>query len=76
MPKQVEKMGEQATHPLSHNNIIKHDSDFVVPGNRPRFVYELPKDFPFNEVCIAKSLSGSGNQSGGNEGQSGNKSSG
>jgi len=31
----------------------------VKPGaiGRPRFVYELPKDFPFNEACIEKSLS-------------------
>lgn len=29
------------------------------PGNngRPRFVYDLPQDFPFNEACIEKSLS-------------------
>jgi hypothetical protein len=46
-----------------------------MPGSqvRPRFIYDLPKDFPFNEVCIQKSISGSGNQSGGNESQSGNK---
>ena len=29
------------------------------PGanGRPRFVYDLPKDFPFNEACIEKSIS-------------------
>ena len=34
-------------------------NQFVKPGaqGRPRFVYELPKDFPFNEACIEKSLS-------------------
>lgn len=27
-------IGEQATHPLSHNNIIQaHQNEFVVPGS-------------------------------------------
>lgn len=48
-------------------------NQFVKPGanGRPRFIYELPKDFPFNEACIEKSLSNdlahnSGLQSGSN----------
>ena len=34
-------------------------NQFVKPGanGRPRFVYDLPQDFPFNEACIEKSLS-------------------
>ena len=27
---------------------------------RPRFVYDLPKDFPFNDICIEKTLSQGG----------------
>ena len=37
---------------------------------RPRFVYDLPKDFPFNDICIEKTLS-----QGGIGHSSGNKSS-
>ena len=34
-------------------------NQFVQPGQngRPRFVYDLPPDFPFNEALIEKSLS-------------------
>lgn len=71
------QIGEMATHPLSHNNIIeRHYNEFgvAVSQPKPKFNYELPKDFPFNEVRIANSMSGSGNTQSG--GQSGNKSSG
>ena len=35
------------------------ENQFIKPGTnqRPRFVYDLPTDFPFNEACIEKSLS-------------------
>ena len=45
-------------------------NQFVKPGanGRPRFVYDLPTDFPFNEALIEKSFSndmaGSGAKSG------------
>ena len=34
-------------------------NQFTKPGanGRPRFIYDLPKDFPFNEACIEKSFS-------------------
>ena len=48
---------------LSNPQLINRSNttanQFVKPGanGRPRFVYDLPKDFPFNEHCIEKSFS-------------------
>ena len=56
-----------------HRSNTTAANQFVQPGSkRPRFVYDLPTDFPFNEACIEKSLSNDLANSGLKSGSNGN----